>query len=390
MSSRFDTYPPRRGLSAKWDFYDADVLPLWVADMDFPAPEAVTEAMQSRAAQGDFGYQFESPALREVIAARMTERHTLPTAPDHVVFLPGLVFGLNMVMRAIGAPGSPMVTFTPVYPPFLSSAANFNRPAVQVELTPETRDGVLYYPLDFDALEAVTPPDASVFTLCNPHNPIGRTFTRTELERIAEFCLRRDLLICSDEIHADLLHPEGAHISIASLGTEVAARTITLVAPSKAYNVPGLQVGAAIIADPDLRATFLRSAFSLGAHASGAGFAGALAAYTQCDGWLTEVLDYLTGNRDALLAFVRERWPMIPITKPEATYLAWLDFRALTLPEPAFDFFLKRARVALGDGAPFGAGGEGRLRVNYGTSRATLIEALERMDAALREAGALA
>ena len=312
MPSRFDTYPPRHGLSWKWDTYDPDVLPLWVADMDFPAPDPVTEAMQSRAAQGDFGYQYKSPALREVIAARMTAHHALPTAPDHVIFLPGLEFGLNMVMRAIGAPGSPMIIFTPIYPPFLSSAANFNRPAVQVELTPETRDGHLYYPLDFDALEAAAPPNASVFMLCNPHNPIGRTFTRAELEGLADFCLRRNLIICSDEIHADLLHPEGAHIPIAALGPEVAARTITLVAPSKAYNVPGLHVGAAIIHNPDLRATFFRSSFSLGAHASGIGFAGALAAYTQCDGWLTEVLEYLTGNRDALLAFVRERWPKVP------------------------------------------------------------------------------
>lgn len=387
---QFDSFPPRRGLSAKWDLYDADVLPLWIADMDFPAPEPVIEAMKARAASGQFGYEMDSPALREVVAARMTSRHATPTAAEDVIFLPGLVFGLNIMTRAFGAPGSPVIFPTPVYPPFHSAAANFQRPVIEVELPSTLRDGWLYYELDFDALEAAVTPETSLFLLCNPHNPVGRAFTRAELEGIADFCLRHDLVICSDEIHADLLHPEGQHISLASLGPEVAARTITLIAPSKTYNVPGLQVGAAIIPNRELRETFLPSAGRMGVHASAVGFAGALAAYTECEGWLTEVLAYLTGNRDALLAFVRAHWPNVPITKPEATYLAYLDFRNLNLPETPFDFFLNQARVALQDGRPFGQGGEGRLRLNYGTSRAVLIEALERMDAALKEAGALA
>lgn len=385
---RFDTFPPRRGLSVKWDAYDVDVLPLWVADMDFPAPEAVTEAMKARAATGQFGYEMDAPALREVIAARMTSRHALPTHPDDILFQPGLVFSLNVVTRTFGAPGSPVIIPTPVYQHFLFAAANFQRPAIEVELPSTLRDGWLYYELDFDALEAAVTPETSVFLLCNPHNPVGRTFTRAELERIAEFCLRHDLLLCSDEIHADLLHPEGAHISIASLGPEIAARTITLVAPSKAYNVPGLQVAAALISNRELRELFVQSSHHLGVHASSVGFPGALAAYTQCEDWLTEALDYLTGNRDALLAFVRANWPGVQITKPEATYLAYLDFRGVELPEAPYEFFLKQARVALSDGPPYGKGGEGRVRLNYGTSRAVLMEALDRMDGALRRAGA--
>ena len=389
MPSPFDSYPPRHGLSAKWDFYDADVLPLWVADMDFPAPQPVIEAMQGRMASSQFGYEFDSKDLREALAARMRERHAVPAAPEDLVFMPGLVFGLNMVARSMGAPGSPMLVPTPVYPFFLYAPANHNRPAIAVEMCASLQGGLLTYELDFDALEAAVTPDTSVFMLCNPHNPVGRAYTRAELEQIAEFCLRHDLILCSDEIHADLLHPEGEHICIAALGPEIAARTITLVAPSKTFNIPGLGVGAAVITDPDLRATFTKSFQTLGVHANATGFPGALAAYTQCADWLTEVLEYLTGNRDAFVAYARARWPMVGITRPEATYLAYLDFRGLNLPDGPFEFFLKRARVALSDTTAFGPGGEGRLRLNYGTSRATLMEALDRMDAAMREAGVL-
>jgi cystathionine beta-lyase len=228
-----------------------------------------------------------------------------------------------------------------------------------------------------------------VFLFCNPHNPVGRAFTRPELERVAEFCLRHDLILCSDEIHADLLHPEGAHISIASLGPDIAARTITLVAPSKTFNVPGLHYSAAIISNAELRAAFSHSAHGIGAHAAPLGQIGALAAYTHGEAWLRETLAYLTGNRDALIDFVQTRWQGVTTTRPEATYLAWLDFRALNLPDGPYEFFLQRARVALSDGPPFGPGGEGHVRLNYGTSRALLMEALERMDRALRTSGVL-
>lgn len=390
MTFSFDNIPNRRGSSIKWDMYPEGVIPLWVADMDFPSAPEIVEALQARVSTGLFGYEMDLPGLRETLAARMSERHALPTEPVDVVTLPGLVFGLNLVARAIGAPGSPIIMPVPVYYPFFSAAANFERPTQRVQMPAAQRDGFPYYELDFNALEAAVTPDTSVFMLCNPHNPLGRTFTRPELEQVAEFCLRHDLIICSDEIHADLLHPEGTHISIASLGEDVAARTITLVAPSKTFNVPGLNFSAAIITNPELRAVFEKPAHGMGAHAAPLGLTGALAAYTHGETWLREVLVYLTGNRDAIIDFVRTRWPDVPITRPEATYLAWLDFRALALPEAPYDFFLNRARVALSDGAPFGAGGEGHVRLNYGTSRALIMEALERMDAALREAGALA
>ncbi len=390
MTFSFDHIPNRRGTSIKWDLYPENVIPIWVADMDFPSPPAVVEALKARVETGLFGYEGDLPALRDVLAARMSERHALPSAPGDVVFLPGLVFGLNVVARAIGAPGSPVIMPVPVYFPFFSAAANFDRPTQRVQMPVTLRDGFPYYELDFDALEAVVTPETSVFMLCNPHNPVGRTFTRPELEQVAEFCLRHDLIICSDEIHADLLHPEGAHISIASLGADVAARTITLVAPSKTFNVPGLNFSAAIITNPKLRAIFEKPAHGLGAHAAPLGLTGALAAYTGGESWLRELLVYLTGNRDALTGYVHNCWPGVTTTRPEATYLAWLDFGALALPEAPYDFFLNRARVALSDGSPFGAGGEGHLRLNYATSRALLMEALERMDAAMREAGVLA
>jgi cystathionine beta-lyase len=236
--------------------------------------------------------------------------------------------------------------------------------------------------MDFDAIEAAITPRTKLWMFCNPHNPVGRAYTRAELERVADLCLRHDLIIISDEIHSDLVTDGHEHIAIASLSPEIAARTITLNAPSKSFNLPGLDLGFAVIPNPDLLEQFQKVMMSVGVFMINSfGYAGAIAAYTQGEAWLAEMNRYLAGNRAVMVNFLREHLPQINYTIPEATYLGWLDCRALPLPdgETPYDFFLKRAKVGLNDGKTFGAGGDGFVRLNYGCSRETLLEALERM-----------
>ncbi len=243
----------------------------------------------------------------------------------------------------------------------------------------------LYYEVDFDAMARGIQPSTKLFMLCNPHNPVGRVYTRAELERMGELALQHDLTICADEIHAELLLGESQHIPIATLSPEIAMRTVTLIAPSKTFNVPGLGCSLAVIPDPALRRQLERTSAGIVPHVNVLGYVAAFAAYTQCDDWLDELLEYLTANRDFLLDYVRANMPKVVMTVPEATYLAWLDFSAYGLDDP-YQYFLDRAKVALNAGAPFGEGGKHFARLNFGCPRATLHQALDRMLAALPNA----
>ncbi|MBL8162781.1 MAG: aminotransferase class I/II-fold pyridoxal phosphate-dependent enzyme, partial [Anaerolineae bacterium] len=244
-------------------------------------------------------------------------------------------------------------------------------------------DGRLRYEIDFDAVEQAITPRTKILLLCNPHNPVGRMWTRADLERLAEIALRHNLVIISDEIHCDLILDGTAHIPMATLGPEVAARCMTLLSPSKTFNTPTLGIAVTITENEELRKRFEKvTAFYL-PHPGAIGFAAALAAYTQCQDWLDALLVHLKSNRDFLVETVSASLPSVAITLPEATYLAWLDFRDHNLPDGPYKFFLERGRVALSDGAAFGTAGEGFARLNFGTPRATLAEALERMRTAL-------
>jgi cystathionine beta-lyase len=272
----------------------------------------------------------------------------------------------------------------PVYPPFLSAVKDSGRTLVEAALQPErAADGTLRYHIDFEAFEAAVTPQTRLFLLCNPHNPVGRVFTHAELERMAEICLRHDILICADEIHCNLVFDDHQHRSIAGLAPEVAARTITLLSPSKAFNLPGLGLGFAVVADQALRDRLRDENFRGGGLVNVMGFAAALAAYREGWDWLAALLPYLQDNRDTLVSYLRQHMPEIATTRPEGTYLAWLDCRSLGLEGGAYNFFLERARVGLSDGLPFGKGGEGFLRLNFGCPRPVLLEALARMRAAL-------
>ncbi len=378
MTYDFNSFIDRRHQfdCAKWTIYPDEVIPLWVADMDFRSPAPVIQALHERVEHGIFGYQNDCPELRALLVERMNTRHSLPVSGDDIVFMPGLVFGLNTVGRTVAAPGSGVLMNTPIYPPFLTVPKNNDCLLQTAPMASSVTDGILRYEVDFDALEAAVTPETRLFLFCNPHNPVGRVYTRPELEAIADFCLRHDLIICSDEIHCDLLYPGAQHISIAALSPEVAERTVTLLAPSKTFNLPGFGLGFAVISNPALRKDVEETMHKIGAGVNALAFTAAEAAYRDGQPWLDEVMAYLQGNRDALIDFVQENLPSVPVTRPEGTYLAWLDFRGLDLQPDPYTFFLDNARVAYSGGVSFDA--PGFIRVNYGTTRETLMEALQR------------
>jgi len=391
MPYDFDLIIDRRQTdSAKWRWYDEDVLPLWVADMDFVSPEPVIRALQERVAHGVFGYGMPPEGLCEVIQERLAQLYGWRVETDEIIFLPGVVTGFNKVCHAIGAPGDEILVETPIYPPMLTAPGNARRVCKTVPMV----EGDERYERDLDAFEQAITERTSLLLLCSPHNPLGRVFERDELESMAEICLRHDVVICSDEIHCDLIFQGHAHIPTAALSPEVAAQTITLFAPSKTYNVAGLSCSVAVIQNPELREQFDKAGAGLVSHVNVLGYAAALAAYRDGQEWLDAVLAYMEANRDYLLEYIAAHMPAIKCKKPEGTYLAWLDCREAGIPGNSrggvgphgttpHEFFLEQARVALNDGTRFGKDGEGFVRLNFGCPRATLTEALERMKRAL-------
>ena len=380
MTYDFDRVIDRRHSdSTKWRVYGPDVLPLWTADMDFRAPEPVITALRARAEHGVFGYCYEPPELREVIVERLARLYGWRVEPEAVVFQTGVLVGFQHVCRVAATAADGVLVQPPVYPPIFDAPrhnGSIHQEAPLV-LRPDGR-----WEIDFDAFEAAATDRTRVLILCNPHNPVGRVFGRADLERLAAICLRRDILICSDEIHCDLVFEGHRHVPIASLDLEVARRSVTLMAPSKTFNVPGLRCSFVIIPDPDLRRRFGGDGdFS---EINIMGLVAALSAYRDGQEWLDQLLAYLQANRDFVADYVRRELPGIEMVAPEATYLAWMDCRRSGITGSPQEFFLERARVALHDGAWFGTRGEGFVRLNFGCPRSALAEALERMKAALR------
>jgi cystathionine beta-lyase len=381
MTFDFDTPPDRRGSdSQKWQKYAGrDVLPLWVADMDFKSAPAILDALHRRVDHGVFGYARPVNSTIDAVVAALEQRYGWKIDPAWLVWLPGLVVGLNVTAQAFAAAGDEVLTLTPVYPPFMSAPKNSGRVSTTVPWT--LSDG--RWEIDWDALERAVTPHTKLFFLCNPHNPLARVWRRDELVRLADFCLRHGLVLCSDEIHCDLiLDPGLPHIPTATLSPEIAARTITLMAPSKTYNVPGLGTSLAIIPDATLRARFVRATAGIVAEVTALGYVACEAAYRDGEPWRQALLAYLRGNREYLLDFVAPRLPGVRVEAPiEATYLAWLDISALQLADPIRNF--EEHGVGLSDGAYFGAARGTHVRLNFGCPRATLAEALARMQRAL-------
>ena len=383
MTYDFDRVIDRRHSdSSKWQKYGPDVLPLWVADMDFRSPEPVIRALRERVEHGVYGYlAFEQPQLHELFADRLLKRYGWRVSPEAVVIIPGVIPGFNVAGRVLAAPGDGLVLMTPVYPPILRAAGNMG---LTREGAPLARRADGRYEADVDAFTAAIRERTRFFLLCNPHNPVGRVFERDVLQRLAEICLRRGLAIVADEIHCELTYSGQRHTPIASLDPEIAERTITLMAPSKTFNLAGLKCSVAVIPNAALREKFVAARVDLVSTVNVLGYTAAYAAYRDGQAWLDELMRYLEANRDFAVSYARTRLPGVKVAPPEATYLAWLD---CTGAGPAaadpFTFFLDKARVALNDGALFGPGGQGFVRLNFGCPRSLLAEALDRMREAL-------
>lgn len=377
----FDRIIDRRSLPGeKWDRYAGrDVLPLWVADMDFAAPPAVIAALHRRIDHGVFGYTDAWPSLEQAVVEGLRRDHGWAIEPDWLVWLPGVVTGFNLACLLAGEAGDGVLTAAPVYPPFLSAPANTGRVLQRVELV--QRDGRWQW--DWAALEAACTPSTRLLLLCSPHNPVGRVFDEDELRRLAAFAARHDLLVCSDEIHCGLVLDEARpHRVLAALDEATARRTITLMAPSKTWNIPGLYCAFAVIPDAALRRRYRYAMRGIVPHVNVLGMVAAEAAYRDGDAWRQALLAYLRANRDRVLEAV-VAMPGLATTSPEATYLAWIDCRAMMATRGIDDpvAFFEAAGVGLSDGRHFGA--PGWLRLNFGCPRATLDEALRRMAAAL-------
>lgn len=372
----FDTVIDRRGTdSEKWNkYHDRDVIPLWVADMDFCSPPAVITALHDRVSHGVFGYTHPPGKLVDAVLDHLFRDFDWKVEPEWLVWLPGLVCGLNVLCRAIGDVDDEVLTFTPIYPPFLSAPLLSRRSLVKAPLVLQGSRWVV----DREALERTITPRTKLLLLCSPHNPVGRVWSRTELEEVAEVAARHDLVIGSDDIHAGLiLDMEKSHIPIATLSPEIARRTITLLAPSKTYNIPGLGCSFAVIPDAGLRRTFRRAMAGIVPHVNALGYTAALAAYRDGEEWRRALLEYLRGNRDLVTAAVG-RMPELIMTPVEATYLAWIDARQTGIEHPGK--FFESAGVGLSDGTDFD--GAGFVRLNFGCPRSLLKEALRRMEAA--------
>tara|TARA_B100001093_G_scaffold264857_2_gene253229 strand:- start:220 stop:1368 length:1149 start_codon:yes stop_codon:yes gene_type:complete len=362
--------------SLKWEKYaGSDILPLWVADMDFKASDAIIKALHEKVEFGIFGYTNVPEELKSTLQQRLLHFYNWETKKDWQVWMPGMVPGLNIACRAYAEEGDDVITGIPVYPPFLLAPGNFNQNILKVPLI--EKNNVWKY--DLEAMRSMVTPRTKIFELCNPHNPVGRVFSKQELQDLADFCMEEDLVICSDEIHCELvLDKNKKHIPTATLSPEIESRTLTMMAPSKTFNIPGFGCSLAIISNPKLRNQFKKALAGIVPDAAALGYYAALAAYKDSEVWRQELLEYLRNNRDYLLREF-ENIPGIKMFPVESTYLGWLDVSELNLENP--DKFFEDAGVGLSDGRPFGM--TGYMRINFGCPKSTLVEAVRRIRKAL-------
>ncbi len=376
--SAFDIPVDRAGTgSVKWArCAGRDVLPMWVADMDFRSPEPIIAALHRRVEHGVFGYSMAHAGVAGAVCGYLRRVHGVEIEPSWIVWLPGMVVGLAQSACLAGEPGDAIMTFTPVYPPFLKVHRDAGRELIAVPLGAEGGR----HTFDFEAMEQALTPRTRLVMLCSPHNPVGRVWTRAELEKLADFCVRHDLLLVSDEIHCDLLlEPQAAPHTTALKLDSLRSRAITLMAASKTYNVPGLGLCFAIIPDEQLRRRFVLTKNTFVAEISPLSFHATRAAFDECDDWRRSLCRYLRRNRDTIAAILAARAPQVKMPHIEATYLAWLDVRALGLEQPVAHF--EAHGLALSNGADFGA--PGFVRLNFGCPLARVEEGLARFVRAL-------
>jgi len=388
MTYNFDRIIDRKGTdSVKYDllhpiFGSEDVLPMWVADMDFEVPEFIRTAICKRASHPIYGYTYRPERFYKAVAGWMKVRHAWSVDPGWMSFSPGIVPALNLCVLGYTEPGDRVLIQPPVYHPFFSAVRDHGRNLVFNKLV--KRDG--RYEMDFEDLEDAFKSGVKMMLLCHPHNPVGRVWNRDELGRLAELSLRYDVLVVSDEIHSDLLLFGHRHIPLATIGSDMAANTITCVAPSKTFNLAGLHSSALIITDKDLKKVYDKELDKM--HIGGGNLFGMVAmetAYTEGAEWLGQLIRYLEKNFRYLTDYMEAEIPQVRVSPLEATYLAWLDFSTLAMTDKALkDFIIKKARLGLNDGPMFGPGGEGHQRINIATPRKTLEEGLSRLARAVK------
>lgn len=362
----------RQSDSIKWSKYAGrDIIPLWVADMDFSAPPAVLDTLHRRVEHGVFGYAAPWPSLVSSVLDHLQSQYHWSIDPEWIVWLPGVVTGLSLACRAVDGD---VITAIPVYPPFLSVPTNSGKNLAKVQLR-LSENG---WGWDFAAMEAALTPETRLLLLCHPHNPVGRAWTDEELAALSSFCKRHDLIVCSDEIHCGLvLDTERRHRPLAMVDDEIANRCITLMAPSKTFNIPGLGCAFAVIRNPALRKRFSAAMRGIVPDINVLGLVAAETAYRDCEDWRQALIGVLRRNRGRIEEVV-SRLPALKMSRIEATYLAWIDARGLGLDNPAR--FFEEAGVGLSNGADFGL--PGWVRLNFGCPPSTLDAALERIEAA--------
>ncbi len=386
--TNFNITPNRRKFDTdiKWNLYKKDILPMWVADMDFPSPKPILDALKKQLDHGVLGYEWtHGTKLPEVVANRMERLYKWKVQPEAVLTVTGIVSGYSVAVRAFEASKKGMAIQTPVYNEFHEVKNNIGVPQVDIPFVKNVKGNILTYEIDWELFEKRIK-KVGIFLLCNPHNPLGIIFSRKELTRMAEICIKHNVLIVSDEIHSELLLDGNKFTPMAKLSREIEQHVITLVAPSKTFNVAGLFCGFAIIPNVELRKRYETELSHLRLHAASPGLHASKVAFSgKCDGWLAELNRYLTGNRDYLVDYVTKFMPGVRTTIPDATYLGWLDFTQSDIDGSPFEFFKEKAKVALSDGKIFGKEGIGHVRINFGTSRAILKEGLDRMKNAMED-----
>ncbi|MDE0884740.1 MAG: pyridoxal phosphate-dependent aminotransferase [Myxococcota bacterium] len=372
----------RKRKSEKWHHYPADILPAWVAEMDFPLAPPVQRALEEALENSDAGYPISpnKTGIREAFADRMTKRFGWTVDPGDLTVLSEVVQGLYLALGSLTEPGEGAIVQTPIYPPFLQAVKDTDRQLVENRLVRKSGG----WEIDFERLEAAIAPNTRAFLLCNPHNPSGRVLTRQELENLAELVLAHDLVVVADEIHADLTFDGRVHIPFASLGSEVAARTVTLNSASKSFNIAGLRCSVVHFGSPALRQRFdshypqhVRGGLGL------PGLYATIAAWRDSQAWLDQAVAYLEANRNFLAGELAKRFPKIRWEPAEGTYLAWLDCSEMGWQGSPTQRFRERGKVALSEGGKFGSGFEQFTRLNFATSREILTAVLDRMEKAL-------
>ncbi|MFT9846975.1 MalY/PatB family protein [Aneurinibacillus sp. REN35] len=387
MKYNFDNLLSRLNTnSIKWDYrkeiFDADdVLPLWVADMDFACPPGVTEALMRRAQHPAYGYPGTPRALYEAAVRWTARRFGRELQPEWMTVVSGVVPGLYAAVEAFTSPGDKVIVQPPVYPPFYSAALGRGRRIVENPLV--EKDG--HYRMDIEGLRKVIDERTKLLILCSPHNPVGRVWSQEELRELAALCAEKDLIVLADEIHADLVYEPYVHTPFYSLGEDAANRCVTFLSPSKTFNVAGLFTSLAVAQNSELLKKLKAAIEKVGVdHVNLFGIEACIAAYDKGEEWLDELLVYLLGNAKYIEQSLAEHIPGVRMKVPEATYLGWLDFRGLGLSDTELkQFIIEQARLGLNDGHTFGRGGQGFQRLNFGCSRATLEEALGRLETAV-------